>query len=437
METFKISKEKIALLPQTSGVYIFLNFSKNPIYVGKSVNLRARVSSYFNIQVLSKTKQMVSEARNLAFIKVESEFEALILEALLVKKYLPKYNSQLRDDKSPLYVAFTKEAYPRILLLRQTQLDSQTFSFIAGPFINTRALKKIMRYLRRIFPYSQHPPGKRGCLHSQIGLCNPCPSKIVNEEDPHIQEGLKSIYFTNLREIKKILNGKSNLVTLSLIKKMNTLSKQERFEEADEYSRKIKFLESLKFRPMSPNSYMQNPNLLEDVRKEETRDLKEILSQYFDISKLKRIECYDISHMASSYPTASMVTFVGGEPDRHLYRRFRVSLGKKNNDTESMGQVLARRSKHFEDWGEPDLIIVDGGKGQVGVATEVVDAIPIVGIAKRRENLVLKVNNEFIEIRMSSRPALMLIRRIRDEAHRFARSYHHKLVEKTITSYHN
>ncbi len=421
-----------ARLPKSTGVYIFRNKRKKPLYVGKSVNLRSRVGSYFSGGAIYKTKKMLEEARYLSFIQVESEFAALLLEASLVKKYLPKYNSQLRDDKSPLYIGVTKEVYPRILGLRQTQLESTTFKRVYGPFVDSRSVKFVLRKLRRVFPFSQHKVGKKACINSQIGLCNPCPSAIEKEKDKNIKIILKAEYLRNIKNIEGLLSGKPKKIKRDLDKEIKILSKNAKFEEAREKLNQVKILEALVASPVNQNLYLANPNLLSDIREEETQELLRILSNFFKIKRLRRIECYDVAHLAGTYPTASMVTFINGESDTRLYRHFRLRRAKKSDDISSMEEVVERRMGH-PDWGMPDLILVDGGKGQLGAILPVLnEKVPAVGLAKRYETLVIKTGAEFKSIRLPEGPAKKLLQRIRDESHRFARRYHHKLVRKAI-----
>ena len=141
-----------------------------PIYIGKAKNLQSRVGSYFGNELILKTRQMVREAKRIEFVRVGSEFEALLLEAKLVRKYMPKYNSALKDDKTPLYIGITKEAYPRILLLRQTELQGLKLKKVFGPFIDGKSTRMVVRNLRKIFPFSTHKLGKRACINSQIAL---------------------------------------------------------------------------------------------------------------------------------------------------------------------------------------------------------------------------------------------------------------------------
>ncbi len=432
-----ISNKLIKKVPPTPGVYIFRNNKQQPIYVGMSKSLKNRINSYFLKTLADKTKRMMQEAKYLSWIRVNSEFEALLLEAKLVRMYMPLYNTQLKDDKTPLYIAITQEKYPRVITLRQSELKDLETKLEFGPFVNGNSTKKVLRLIRKIFPYSTHKPQNKPCLYSQIGLCDPCPSTIVNETDPSVRKNLTSQYRKNINQIRKTLSGKLTTVRRELVHEMDSASHAQNYEKAAIILKQIKALDNINTLPVASEIYLKNPNLIEDIRKQELKTLKELLTSFIKIQSLKRIECYDVAHLAGTYPTASMVTFINGEPDRSLYRHFRVSHKKINNDPLAISQVIKRRQKYYTNlenkgWGKPNLIIVDGGKGQVSEAIKVEQSIPIIGLAKRFEQIVIKDKNKYVIVNVTPGPALNLLKRIRDESHRFAQRYHHKLVEKAI-----
>lgn len=420
-------------LPSAPGVYFFSNKENKVVYIGKAKNIRSRVSSYFIGGLALKTRAMVGEAAFLSFILVASEFEALLLEAKLVHEKQPKYNIQLKDDKTPLYIAITSEKYPRVLSLRKSQMGEFKTRAIFGPFLEGQSVRRVLRLLRRIVPYSQHVPGKRVCIYKQIGQCNPCPSEIELEKDPERKRFLRRKYLANVRKVKKFLSGGLVSVKKDLVSEMNEYSKREMFEDAKEISEQIRMLDYIITPRTLPSFYAKDPNFIEEIRQREMEELKTLLSAYFKINTLARIECFDVAHLAGTNPAASLVTFINGEPDKGFYRHFKVKIEKKGSDVDSMRSILRRRAKHFGDWGGPDLIIVDGGKPQVSAAIDVLKdfKIPVVGLAKRYETIVIKDKDKFIEVRPKGK-ALFLIQRIRDEAHRFARRLHHKYVEKTL-----
>ncbi len=438
MITKTINRELIKKAPQTPGIYIFRDLNKIPIYVGMSKNLKSRLNSYFAKTLGEKTKKMISEAKYLSWVKVNSEFEAVLLEAKLVRYYMPIYNIQLKDDKTPLYIGITKELYPRVITLRQSELRKAELKWEFGPFTDGSSTKRILKTIRKIFPFATHKPQKKVCIYSQIGLCSPCPSEIQNAQNPKIKKMLKQKYDKNINRVRKTLTGKLKTVRRELETEMKKQASEQNFEEAAKILKQIKALDYINTPTTSTEVYLKDPNLLDDIRRRELKSLKNCLSSYLTIDSLKRIECFDVAHLAGTYPTASMITFINGEADKRFYRHFRVSRGKLNNDPQAIALVLKRRVAHFGDdpkkgWEKPDLIIVDGGKGQVSEAIKAVgDNPPIIGLAKRFEQIIVKSNDKFETINVSNGPALNLLKRIRDESHRFARRYHHKLVEKAI-----
>ena len=371
--------------------------------MGKAINLKKRLESYFSINLAPKTKNMVGEATGISFIRVTSELEALLLEAKLIKLMQPKYNSIAKDDKHALYIKITDDTFPRIITARKEG------SF--GPFPSSYKVYSVLRTLRRIFPYSDHKTGKKACIYNQIGLCNPCPNTIKDAKT-------KNSYLKNIKNIRKILSGNIGKVIKNLEKEMKQLSKSEKYEEAVNVRNQIESLKYITQKRVSENKFLENPNLSEDIKNEELKALEKILG----VKPLRRIECYDVSHISGYLATASMVTFINGLEDKSFYRRFKIK-NSKNSDVEVMSEIAERRVKHIKDWGVPDLIFVDGGESQANEFKKVFDKynIPIIAITKGRE-----------ELDFPNRKALNLVTRIRDESHRFAKKYHNLLFRKNL-----
>ena len=238
----------------------------------------------------------------------------------------------------------------------------------------------------------------------------------------------------NIRSIKLVLSRHFNIIRKSLDKEMNLLSKAEKFEEALQIREKIKALDYITQPRISEEKFLENPNLTEDIRKFEIDEFLNLLKikGKLPVRGLKRIECFDVAHLSGSFATASMTVSINGEMEHQYYRQFRIRQIKSQSDYDSMREVALRRFKHLEDWGKPDLIIVDGGIGQVGVFKNVFEQsdVAIVGLAKNPDRLVFSNGTK---IRLQGL-TLQLVSRIRDEAHRFARRYHHKLISKgTLT----
>jgi excinuclease ABC subunit C len=214
---------------------------------------------------------------------------------------------------------------------------------------------------------------------------------------------------------------------------MEEFSREQKYELAKKKYEQILMLDYLTTEVTDTRDYLTNPNFIDELRQNETNELKEIINKYKKLTKIKRIECYDIAHLAGTNPTASMVTFIDGEPDKRYYRHFRIRLAKKADDYGGMKEVIRRRKKYFKSWGRPDLILIDGGKGQVSAVEEIIKGeIPVVGIAKRRETLIFKVGDSFESYLLPEGGAKRLVQRLRNEAHRFARRYHHNLVSREI-----
>jgi excinuclease ABC subunit C len=234
--------------------------------------------------------------------------------------------------------------------------------------------------------------------------------------------------------ILKFLNGDIHSVQVSLKKDIDKYSETEKFEKAAKILTQLKAIEYITTPKTPISSFLENPNLLEDIKKDELENLKNILSKYIKINNLKRIECFDVAHLSGTFPTASMVTFFDGVPEKKYYRHFKIRKFKSNDDVQALNEIAKRRYNHLKDWGKPNLIIVDGGKGQVSAFLSVFknDNIPIIGIAKKTNTIIIKNFSKFISIKLKQAPALNLIQRLRDESHRFARRLHHKLIQKEL-----
>jgi len=418
-------------LPSNPGVYLFKNNKKKIIYIGKAKNLKKRVASYFvkNSSKDPKVGVLVKNIYSIDHISVSSEIEAFLLEANLIKKHKPIYNFKFSDDKSYPYIKICKTEVPYISVTRRLNKDNSTYF---GPYPDLISTKKVLKILRKLFPYQSvknHP--NRKCLFGHIGLC-PCSSVYPAT----IQE-----YKKNIRKIETFLNGKKETVINELEKEKTGYIKTEEFELAQGIQKKIDMINYVTNPSYSPFSYEDDPQFYQKKVNLELESLKlHLCGHYPNLKKMNRIECYDISNIQGQYATGSMVVFIQGEADKSSYRRFKIQYHTKPNDYEMMKEVIRRRLKHKE-WNTPDLIIVDGGKGQVNAVYEEITKsnlnIPLIGIAKKEEKIIAIKNIKkagFIEIKLPlNNPGLNLIRRIRDEAHRFAISYHKILRRKWLS----
>lgn len=416
-------------------MYRFLQNDGKILYVGKAKDLRSRVSSYFTSKSLlgEKTRILVSKIKKIEITEVDSEIESLLLEAFLIKKFQPKYNIRMTDGKSyPLIQITLSETYPAVLFARKPE-DKSSIYF--GPYPSSGSVKMVLKLLRKAFPYvSVRNHAKRVCLYHHLGLC-PCPQVFDSEE-------LRKMYKKQIRQIIAILEGNSRKILKDLEKERDSLIKQERFEDAQIVQKQLASLSYITQPFRQAFEYDVNPNLTSDLRRKEVDELASALQLGgVNVTSLSKIECYDISNIQGTNATGSMVVFVNGEKDSNLYRKYKIRRESTPDDFASMEEVLSRRLRHTE-WEYPDLLVVDGGKGQVSAALKALakynQHIPIIGLAKREETIIIpKIANgksqmeTFTEVSLSKdSPGLILLRRIRDEAHRFAITYHRKLRAK-------
>lgn len=389
-------------LPETPGVYIMKGRFGKILYIGKAAILKKRVASYF---VLAREdgrpgdgriEKLVSEIRKVNYKKTDSALEALILESELIKKHQPPYNVREKDDKSFLYVEITKDKFPRVLLVRGKKRAPKGKYF--GPFTSASGIREALKILRKIFPFGTHSPDKVGkfkhpCFDYEIGLCpGTCVDRIGKEE-----------YLDNIRGIKLLLQGKKKTILKELKKEIEKSKAKLEFERAGRLRKQIVSLQ-----------YIQDVALITEGQ------LSLVNGQ-----RLPRIEGYDVSNISGTSAVGSMVVFMGDEPVKSEYKKFKIKTINQPDDVGMLKEVLGRRLSH-EEWPLPDMILIDGGKGQVSATEEILSEsgfiIPVVGIAKGPE----RKKNEFIgEIPKSIGKETLI--KVRDEAHRFAIAYHREI----------
>lgn len=440
---------KLKDLPKVPGVYFHKDESGDVIYVGKAAVLRNRVRQYFQKSRNRdpKTEALVAEIRDVEWIEVETELDALFLEAEMIKRYMPRYNILLRDDKSLSFVRIDiKSDHPTVTYTLRPLDDGAEYF---GPYYEMYQVKKALRLLRRIFPYAitkeQTTMGSK--LYEQIGL------------DPGLSSGKTDLesYRRNLRLLMSYLRGNRVKIAKEIEKDMKKAAAEHDFEKAAALRNKLNEMRSLKKQIIfSDREFM-------DISKDKGLvGLAELLT----INIPKRIEGYDISHQSGTDNVASMVVFTNGLPDKAQYRKFKMRI-KGNDDFAHMNEVITRRlgPKNVSGWGKPSLFLIDGGKGQLKAAVEARDKagyvdIPMVGLAKREEEVVIhkersnvklhvkKANHEqpdivvqesedFQIVRLGqSNHITKLLQRIRDESHRFAVTYHSTLkLNRQTTSW--
>lgn len=424
-----LSKNKISRLPETPGVYAFKN-KKALLYIGKAQNIKKRVKNHFS-QPAYRDNLFINQVSKVGFIKTESEIEALILEANLIKKFQPKFNVMWRDDKNYFYVGITKEKFPRVFITHQPKnFKSEILnlkSFYVGPFVDGKALKKTLVVLRKIFPYyttKKHPT--KQCLWCHLEMC-PGPA-------PNIKK-----YKKNIRNLIAVLQGKKKSVLKNLKKEMKISSKLQNFEKAGEIRDQIRALEKVishtKIFSLAETPY-SIPKLWHryGVWKKIERDFKKVLKTD---RKISRIEGYDISNIQGKEATGSMVVAINGKMEKSQYRKFKIKIPDKPNDVAMLKEVISRRFNHPE-WQYPEIMLIDGGKPQLNAALEIKNSrlktkdIKVVALAKKHNQLFIE--NQKKALSLNSLPNLLkfVILQVRDEAHRFAITYHRKLRKRAL-----
>jgi excinuclease ABC subunit C len=423
----EIVKQQVNELPDKPGIYIYRDTEKRIIYVGKAINLKNRVKSYFQSteKLGPKTAALVANINNLEYVEVESEIEALLLEAETIKRYRPRYNIVLKDDKSYLYIKIsTNEDIPRISTARRENLPGVTYF---GPFPSALTAKNVLKTIRKIFPYrSCKTLPKTPCLFYHIKLCPaPCVEYISKE---HYQQVVDQIIL--------FLKGKRKLLEKEIEKKIQHASDELRFEDAARLKKQLDDMRYITQGFRRPEDYMENPNLQEDERQRTLEELKFALKEHLVLPALpQRIECYDISNTQGKQAVGAMVVFTNAEPDKREYRKFKIKTKDTPDDFSMMREVLRRRFNN--DWALPDLIVIDGGKGQLQVAHEVLAELglnlPVISLAKRLEEIFVKTGNEFVSIQLPrNAKSLRMLQYLRDEAHRFGITFHRSLRAKKL-----
>lgn len=413
--------EKISQAPLSSGVYLMKDAQGNILYVGKAISIRKRVQSYFRKtrEKFSKTDLLVRHIRDIEFILTASEAEALLLEASLIKKYQPKYNVDLRDDKTYPLIQITKETFPLISVVRPSFKKGERPPFpkkspqYFGPYVDATLIREALNIIRKVFHFrSCDSLPKKVCLDYHLGLCDgPCEGKISVAD-----------YKKIIRHVSLILQGRKDELHLSLKKEMEEASRHQAYEQAAKIRDQIRAIGALYSGTKDINYY------------KEAEQLKQVLN----LSRLpERIEAFDISNIMGEQAVGSMVSFLNGKPDKSQYRRFRIRDVSGIDDFKMIGEIVRRRYRRLKEEGLPfpDLIIIDGGKGQLSSAyKELQDLgvqIPLISIAKKQEQIFLPQKRFPVVFRLDSL-GLQLIQRVRDEAHRFAISYHRTLRSKNV-----
>lgn len=415
-----------------TGIYLFYR-AEEPIYIGKAMNIRARLLSHLrNSEYDTKEQAIIEQSDSIKTILTRSEFNALLLEAQLIKKYKPFYNSIWKDDKQYVYIKIAKSAeYPYVQLVRKENIRGNLYF---GPFSSKKVAMRLLRDIRKMIPFSMHEKiGSRSCFYHKIGLCNPCPSNIEKQKDPEKKESIKQ-FKQNITLLTQLLKGNVTRLELSYEKNIRKASEKDDFEKALVWRNKLyvlrKFVYSARF-----------GNDINEVDKDRNVVLPDtsVLREYFpNISeKLFRIECFDISTFQGDDSVGSMVVFENGFPSPSEYKRFKIKQAFRRSDIHMLEEVITRRLKHSE-WPYPDLLVVDGGKPQVRAIHQVMKklsvSIPLIGIAKGIDRIIIGKEPYKTVYLKESNPFFLTLKYLRDESHRFAKKYHLLLRDNVRSS---
>ncbi len=441
--------QQLAGLPESPGVYIYRNEQNRVLYVGKAINLKNRVSSYFTQSDLlgTKTRALVQKIDNLEYIKVENEVEALLLEADLIKRYKPPYNIELKDDKFYKYIKVEYEALDgkkiyKITTSRKKEEENSKAKYF-GPYPDASSVGIIVKALRKIFPFrdcsqakfTRYKKAKRPCLYGYIGVCPaPCQTDEAIETNNE-----------NIKKFVEYLQGDRKKLFQRLEVEMKEASKAQNFEKAAVIRDQLASYQYLTQPKRAIREYIEKPKLIDDEAESSVEELIQILNREgnFKLSNEDlpnfRIEIFDISNFQGKNPVGSMVVLTGGIPDKSQYRRFKIRSKDTPDDFSMMAEMLSRRfaKRKGEAWPEPNLIVIDGGKGQLSTAQEVFTKkdvqIPSIGLAKRLEEIVIAESKGYKMLLLpENNRAINLLKKGRDEAHRYGITYYRKLHRQAI-----
>jgi excinuclease ABC subunit C len=428
-------RKHIAAFPKTPGVYLMKDQEGRVLYVGKAKELRSRVMSYFQPSAdLLNTRgpdicRMVEKVVTIDCLECESEVDALLKEARLIKDVRPPHNVLLRDDKTFPYIEITiGDDFPGVYVTRTPRLKG---SKLYGPFLSATAIRDAMNALQRVFKFRTceleiHEGDEsrkyfRPCLLHAINQCTaPCAALISKEE-----------YKKDIDRLKKFLASKRTILIRQMTKEMEAASKEHRFEEAAKLRDRLKAIQALAL----------SGDVLEDIQPEvfyiDPRKGLEKLAELLELEAPPRcMECIDIAHLQGEATVGSLVCFIDGKAFKSGYRRFKIGTVEGVDDYAAIREVISRRYRYAAEGEElyPDLILIDGGLGQLHAGLEAFGEMNVrppmvISLAKREEEVYIQAKSAPVRLARNNE-ALRLLQQMRDEAHRFAQAYHHKLRQK-------
>lgn len=424
--------QKVRQFPTTPGVYLMKDAEGKVIYVGKAKNLRSRAGSYFTsiAAVERRTAELVKHIADIDFIPTDTEVDALLKEARLVKDIRPRFNTDLKDDKTFPYLQIRiGEEFPRVEFTRKPRRRGVK---LYGPFTSARSLRAAVQVLQRVFKFrtcsldikSSDPKWRwyRPCLLASIRQCTaPCNLRVSRED-----------YRKQIRSLRLVMEGKKARLIREMKKEMETASAALLFERAAKIRDEIDALGKLELRgeadrDIQPEAFHTDP-------RKGLIGLKKALG----LGAVPRsIEGFDIAHLSGQDTVASLVSFLDGLPFKNAYRKFKIKSVEGIDDFSSMREVISRRyGKAHDDWATPDIVLIDGGKGQLNAALDAfrmlgIEPPTLISLAKQEEEIFRPGESESIKLSKHS-AALRLLQFVRDEAHRFAQHYHHQLRHRRL-----
>lgn len=416
--------EKLKTLPLSPGVYFFKNAAHTIIYIGKAKSLRKRVSNYFSSRAYTdeKTAALMTHVRHIDYMTTATEQEALLWENTLIKRFAPKYNIDLKDDKTYPYLVLVNNPYPYLQVTRRCVNDGSEYY---GPYIDVQTLRAILRLVEQLFPIRKCRGAlslrKKACLHYHLGHCvAPCINPIH-----------RRAYRTIVNEMKAFLRGKYTLLQRKWEKEIAELSKALRFEEAAVIKKKRDVL--LRMKQFHVTLWHVDEEKVRAMVEHTQNTMLSLETALGVHTPIHVIAGFDISNVGGKYAVGSRVVFVDSEPDKNRYRRYKIKYTPHEpNDVAMMREVFARCMRS-DDTDTIDLFLIDGGKGQVNAAFDEMQKAGkqgvVIGLAKQEELIYFPGQKEPLRIDPKQK-ALHLLMRVRDEAHRFAVAYHRLLRRK-------
>jgi len=424
-------KEKAAALPKKPGCYLMKDAQGTVLYVGKAKDLRSRVSSYFadSAELAPDKQRMVSQVADIDYLETADEVDAVLTEARLIKDIHPPYNIRLTDDKTFPYLEITTwEDFPKVRITREPNPRSKLY----GPFTNARGLRHALPILQQIFRFctcqleieADDPNLRRNrpcLLHSMHRCYGPCAGLISKDE-----------YRQTIDRLRRFLEGKRKPLLDSMRQEMQALSDDRRYEEAAHVRDQLKAIESLGER--GDLGVHVQPEVFQRDFEAGLKALEKALGR----TGLRVIDGVDIANLSGREMVGSLVRFIDGRPFKAGYRRYRIQTISGQDDFAAIGEVVFRRFRRLRDEDQlpPDLLLVDGGPGQLGRAVESLravgaDRVTVLSLAKRAEEIYLP-DQENPLVLPRTNPGLKLLQYVRDEAHRFAQHYHHILRRRSV-----